>query len=113
MGTVRKVPAAERDLREIGLYIAQDSLTNADRFIDSIARECQKLADSPFILGRSCEGLHPELRRHNFKHYAIIYHPVAGGIELVGVFHGSRELETIFERLNERVAARSPASKKA
>jgi plasmid stabilization system protein ParE len=39
MGTVRKFQAAERDLREIGLYIAQDSLANADRFIDAIERE--------------------------------------------------------------------------
>ena len=111
MGAVRKFQAAERDLREIGLYIAQDSLANADRFIDAIERECQKLANFPVILGRSCEGLHPELRRHNFKSYAIVYRPVADGIELVGVFHGSRELEAIFERLNERVVARSPMPK--
>lgn len=111
MGNVRRFPEAEQDLREIGVYIAQDSLANADRFIDAIERECQKLADSPFTLGRSCEGLHPELRRHNFKHYAIIYRSVADGIELVGVFHGSRELEALFERLNERVAAGSAKSK--
>lgn len=49
-------------------------------------------------------GLHPDLRRHNFKRYALIYRPVPDGIELVGVFHGSRELEAIFARLNERVA---------
>lgn len=60
MGIVRKVPAAEEDLIEIGVYIAQDSPANADRFIDAIERECQKLADSPFLLGRSCEGLHPD-----------------------------------------------------
>jgi toxin ParE1/3/4 len=103
MKTVKKYPAAEQDLIEIGVYIAQDSLANADRFIDAIEKECQKLADSPFILGRSCEGLHPDLRRHNFKHYAIIYRPVSDGIELVGVFQGSRDLEAMFERLNERV----------
>lgn len=108
MGTVRRFPAAERDLREIGLYIARDSLANAERFLDAIARECQKLADSPFKLGRSCEGLHPDLRRHNFKRYAIVYRPVEDGIELVGVFHGSRELEAIFARLNELTAARRP-----
>jgi len=112
MGTVRRFPAAERDLREIGLYIARDSIVNAERFVDAIARECQKLADSPFTLGRSCEGLHPELRRHNFKRYAIVYRPVPGGIELVGVFHGSRELEAIFERLNERAASRPPGDRR-
>jgi toxin ParE1/3/4 len=105
MGIVKKLPAAEQDLIEIGLYIAEDSPVNAERFIDAIETECQKLAVSPFILGRSCEGLHPDLRRHNFKHYAIIYKPVPDGIELVGVFHGSRELEAIFKRLNERLEA--------
>ncbi len=106
MGTVKKFPAAERDLIEIGLYIAQDSPANAYRFIDALEQECQKLADSPFVLGRRCEGLNPELRRYNFKKYAIIYRPVSDGIELVGVFQGSRELEAMFRRLNERVAAR-------
>lgn len=103
MKTVKKYPAAEQDLIEIGVYIAQDSFANADRFIDAIEKECQKLADSPFVLGRSCEGLHPDLRRHNFKRYAIIYKPVSDGIELIGIFQGSRDLEAMFERLNERV----------
>jgi toxin ParE1/3/4 len=112
MGTVRKYPAAERDLIEIGVYIAQDSPTNAERFVNAIEKECQKLADSPFVLGRSCEGLHPELRRYNFKRYAIVYRPAADGIELVGVFHGSRELEAMFDRLNARVTGSSPSPAK-
>jgi toxin ParE1/3/4 len=103
MGTVKRFPAAEQDLIEIGLYIAQDSPANAERFIDAIERECQKLAESPFTLGRRCEGLHPDLRRHNFKRYTLIYRPVSSGIELVGVFQGSRDLEAMFDRLNERV----------
>jgi len=107
MKAVKKFPAAEQDLIEIGVYIAQDSPINADRFIDAIERECQKLGDSPFLLGKTCEGLHPDLRRYNFKHYAIIYRPVPSGIELVGVFHGSRDLDAMFERLNERISTRS------
>jgi plasmid stabilization system protein ParE len=43
MRTVKKFPAAEQDSIEIGVYIAQDSPVNADRFIDAIERECQKL----------------------------------------------------------------------
>jgi toxin ParE1/3/4 len=112
MGKVRKYPAAEQDLVEIGLYIAEDSPTNAERFIDTIERECQKLADSPFVLGRSCEGLHPALRRYNFRRYAIVYRPVVDGIELVGVFHGSRELEAMFDRLNARVTDTYPSPPK-
>lgn len=103
MGIVKKLPAAEQDLIEIGVYIALDSPVNADRFVDAIEKECQKLADSPFLLGRGCEGLHPDLRRHNFKRYAIVYRPIPDGIELVGVFHGSRELDALFTRLNERL----------
>ncbi len=104
MRRVRTFPAAEEDLLEIGLYIARDSPGNAERFVDSLERECRKLAELPFDLGQRCEGLHPELRRHNFKSYALIYRPVADGIELVGVFHGSRELEAVFARLNQRMA---------
>ncbi len=111
MRTVKRFEAAEQDLIEIGLYIALDSPANAERFIDAIERECQKLADSPFILGRSCEGLHPDLRRHNYKRYAIIYRPLPDGIELVGVFQGSRDLEAIFALLNERVAGGKGAAR--
>lgn len=106
MGTVRKFSAAEDDLLGIGLYIARDSLANAERFLDAIEKECQKLADATVELGRPCPGLAPGLRRHNFKRYAIIYRPAADGIELVGVFQGSRELRAMFERLNARVADR-------
>jgi|HubBroStandDraft_3_1064219.scaffolds.fasta_scaffold192553_2 toxin ParE1/3/4 len=112
MGKVRKFPGAEQDLVEIGLYIAENSPTHAERFIDAIEKECQKLADSPFVLGRSCEGLHSALRRLNFKRYAIVYRPVANGIELVGVFHGSRELEAMFDRLNARVTGTYPSPPK-
>jgi toxin ParE1/3/4 len=108
MGSVKRFPAAEDDLIEIGLYIAQDSPANAERFIDALEGECSKLANSPFDLGHRCEGLHPELRRYNFKHYALIYRPVSDGIELVGVFHGSRELEAMFARLNERMEESEP-----
>lgn len=102
MGTVNKYAGAEQDLVDIGLYIAEDSPANADRFVDALEKQCQKLADSPFVLGHACPGLHPELRRHNFKRYAIVYKPVSDGIELVGIFHGSRDLDAMFERLNER-----------
>ena len=78
------------------------------KFLAALERECQKLADSPFILGRRCEGLHPDLRRHNFKGYAIIFRPAPDGIELVGVFQGSRELESTFRRLNKRVRPPRP-----
>ena len=102
MGTVKRYPGAEQDLVEIGVYIAEDSPANADRFVDALEKECQKLADSPFILGHACPGLDAELRRHNFKGYAIVYEPVPEGIELVGIFQGSRDLDAMFERLNER-----------
>jgi plasmid stabilization system protein ParE len=57
MRIVRRFPAAEVDLVEIGLYIAQDSPANAERFIDALERECRKLANSPFdsdIAARGC-----------------------------------------------------------
>ena len=64
MRRVSKLPAAEADLIEIGLYIARDSPANAERFIDALEQECRKLAESPFDIGQRCESLHPELRRH-------------------------------------------------
>jgi len=103
-GDRQEVSAAEQTHRD-RLYIART--VRERRFASStLLTGVPELADSPFVLG-GLWGLHPELRRiiQALRH---CLRPVPKGIELVGVFPGSRELEAMFELLNERIVGRFP-----
>jgi toxin ParE1/3/4 len=47
MATVTYSELAEMDLLEIWQYITEDSLVNADKFIDYLDEKCRLLAKSP------------------------------------------------------------------
>lgn len=90
-----KRPDAENDLDEIWLYIAQDSPTNADRFLDRIQERCWALADFP-NMGVSRDELRAGLRSQSIGNYLIFYFPLEDGVDIVRVLHGSRDIESLF-----------------
>ncbi len=94
MPRVSKRPEAENDLEEIWWYIAQDSPQNADRFLDRIEERCLALSDFPQI-GTSRNDLKPGLRSQPVGNYLIFYFPLDGGIDIVRVLHGSRDIESL------------------
>jgi len=55
---LRFTESAERDLIEIGNFIARDNPTNAARFVERVEEHCQLLASYPLI-GRVREELVP------------------------------------------------------
>ncbi len=79
MPIIIKRPLVFEDIADIWDYIAEDSESRADAFIDSIDRKLYELADSPHI-GR----------------YIIFYLIVPGGIEIVRVLHGARDIDPQF-----------------
>ncbi len=85
---------AKKDLDEIWLFIAQDSLDAADRFVDSLTDKFPLLASSP-LMGRSRDDLSPGLRCFPVKNYLILYRPLKT-IEIVRIVHGARDLKTLF-----------------
>ena len=88
-------PEAENDLEEIWLYIAQENPDNADKLLDEIEETSQKLAQ--FInMGRTRDELHPGLRSFPIGNYLIFYLPISGGLEIVRVLHGMRDLDLFF-----------------
>ncbi len=87
---------AKNDLDEIWLYIAQDSIKVADRFIDYLTDRFPLLASSP-RMGRRREDLAPGLRCHPVKNYLVFYRLVKTRVEIVRVVHGARDLKTLFE----------------
>ena len=77
--------------------IAEDSENRADAFIDSIDRKLHELADSPHI-GRSRSELLAGLSSFPFGRYIIFSLIIPGGIEIVRVLHGARDIEPQFRQ---------------
>jgi len=95
MAEVLRARQVHSDLTDIWLYIARDNITAADKLLDTIAAECQRLAEMP-DLGRKREDLGPGLRSWPVGRYLIFYRKTAGGIEVIRVLHGARDLSALF-----------------
>ncbi len=100
MSSVSLRPQAEEDLAEIWAYIAEDSPAQADAFISKIDRQFRSLARHPFM-GRHRPELLPDLRSFPLERYVIFYFPNKGGIEVVRVLHGARDLQSLLEEESE------------
>jgi toxin ParE1/3/4 len=87
--------SARADLREIRDHIAKDNPQAARRLIERFRAQARKLAQTPGM-GRSREE---DLRHGLFSfpvgRYVLFYQMQPGGIVLVRVVHGSRDLPAI------------------
>ncbi|MDR3566478.1 MAG: type II toxin-antitoxin system RelE/ParE family toxin [Syntrophobacteraceae bacterium] len=95
MARILKRPQAQTDLDEIWLYIAQENPEKADAFLDEIEKRCRALAQSPFI-GTSPDEIMAGLRSLAVASYLIFYLPIEGGIDVVRVLHGMRDIDVLF-----------------
>src|SRR4051794_8936211 len=88
---------ARVDLTEIRAYIARDNPAAARRVIERLRDKVRALAEIPGM-GRSREAdLRPNLFSFPVGQYLIFYQPQSGGgIVLVRVLHGSRDLPALF-----------------
>jgi len=93
---LRISPRAAADLIEIWGYIADDSVANADAFIDKLYETLQVLGRQPGS-GRRREELAPGMQSFPFGRYVIFYRALKDAIEIVRVLHGARDIESIFE----------------
>jgi toxin ParE1/3/4 len=96
MNRYRLTPAAEKDLDQITDFIATDNPAAAHRLVDRIEAKCQGLAEMPGT-GRGRDELAPNLRSSHVGTYVIFYRPEAGGIEVIRVIHGQRDIPKLFE----------------
>ena len=89
---------ARADLQNIHSYIAQDSPRSALRLIDRLEEQCLRLADQP-RMGVARPEFGPEHRSFAVPgtRYIIIYRPMSGGVEIIHIRHGSRDLRRLFE----------------
>lgn len=86
-------PRARGDLIEIWNYIADDSETQADIFIDNMDQKFGMLAKHPKI-GRLREELRQGLRSYPVGRYVIFFFPAPDGVEIVRVMHSARDITT-------------------
>ena len=96
MSLLRISPRAAADLIEIWSYIADDSVANADAFIDRLYDTLQVLDRQPGS-GRRREELAPGMQSFPYGSYVIFYRALTDAIEIVRILHGARDIESIFE----------------
>ena len=96
MPIIKISAAAEDDLKEIWTHIAEDDDESATNLVKEMIRKFATLRDHPKI-GREQNELLVNLRSFPVKDYIIFYQPFEGGIEILRVLHGSRDIGTIFE----------------
>jgi toxin ParE1/3/4 len=95
LASVKKTPQGEEDLLEIWVYIARDNETAANRLFDRIESTCSTLAEHP-RMGQDRSELMAGLFSFPVDNYVIYYRPIDGGIEMVRVLHGAREVRPRF-----------------
>ena len=95
MAIILKRPRAKADLVEIWDYIADDSENRADAFIETVNQKLTVLAERPNI-GRARDELGKNIRSFPVGRYVIFYMPIQGGIDVVRVLHGARDLDISF-----------------
>jgi len=95
MARITRAKLARKDLRNIWLNVAQDSVAAADRLVDRIDSVVRMLSQNP-RLGERQDHLRPNLRRFVVGSYLVFYQPTRGGIRVVRILHGARRWEDEF-----------------
>ncbi len=96
MPQVTRTEQAELDLIDILVFLGRFGQRVADRFSDALDRACQLRAQFP-QMGDACEELGPGVRRFPVDSYVVYYRPTDGGIEVLRVMHGSRNVTSLFQ----------------
>ncbi|MBI3923849.1 MAG: type II toxin-antitoxin system RelE/ParE family toxin [Armatimonadetes bacterium] len=86
---------AVSDLTDIWAYIARDTIAAADRFVDRLYQQCQRLAEAPKT-GRQRDELLPGLRSFPVGRYLLFYRVEEERVEVVRVLSGYRDLDSLF-----------------
>ena len=87
---------AVSDLEEIWIYIASDSIRNADGFIDLLYSKCIEISELSGI-GRKRDELFPGMLSLAYKKYVIFFMRSEDRVEIVRILHGARDLPKVFE----------------
>lgn len=94
-------PAAGRDLDRAADYIAQhQDLDTALRFYQAAEETFRLIATQP-EMGRRRDFGNPQLKgvriclMKEFDRHLVFYRPLKGGIEVLRIIHGARDIENL------------------
>jgi len=90
-------PEAVSDLEEIWLYIASQSIRNADSFLDQLYAKCYEFSELSGI-GHRRDDLFPGMLSLAYKKYVIFFVRREGIVEIVRILHGARDIAKVFEK---------------
>lgn len=79
MPRVARRPQAESDILEIWGYIAEDSIVEADRWVDKLNEKLSLWATQP-TMGRTRDELAPSMRSLAFGQYVVFFEPLPDGL---------------------------------
>ena len=96
MPKVLSTHRASLDLVELGGRIAQDNPRAAEKTLMAIDSKCKMLARRP-RLGRRREELAHGLRSFSVGSYVVFYRAMRGGVEVIRVLHGARDIASELE----------------
>ena len=96
MVRVIRRPLAELDILEIWDFIADDSITEADLWIEGLDEKLLLWATQP-MMGRSRDELARGLRSFAFGRYVVFFLPISDGLDVVRVLHASRDINEHFD----------------
>jgi len=84
-------PAAETDLMDIAIFIAQDNPNRALTFVDELQGKCDALGGAPGI-GTSRPELGEGIRMLPHGRYLIFYREAHKDLRIERILHGSRDI---------------------
>ena len=86
---------AREDLIDIWLHIAADDPGAADRVLDRLEMAAMNLIENP-RMGPARDDIRRGLRYLVSDTYLVLYRIIDGGVEIVRVVHGRRDLFGLF-----------------
>lgn len=84
------------DILEMWDYIAEDSMVDADRWVDRLDDKLSLWATQP-MMGRDRNELVSDLRSLPLGRYVVFFLPLPDGIDVIRVLHSSRDIDAAFE----------------
>jgi plasmid stabilization system protein ParE len=94
MAKINWTDEAEKWLRDIHRYIAQNNPRAAERVVTGIYKKAQVLADFPEIGYKYRTEPEGDIRMVLYGHYRIAYLiKESGEVDILGVFHGALDID--------------------
>jgi toxin ParE1/3/4 len=99
---VTQRPGARLDLLEQFVYLSEEAnVALAERYYAAVEQTCAMLVNQPHagVLYDSGVAQVEGLRRfpvHGFENYLIFYLPHRGGVDVIRVLHGARDIDNLF-----------------